>query len=360
MFPRAAETANTPRPGGGLPQLRALLWEVVQQCQSRQQEDRRAWGGPGAAGTWMRRLWQMSQTFTASGYVSRMYCSISRMARPCSVNSPSFCRDRGGGGHLSQGLPGSVSLSFCHPQPAAQEDTKVRHPWPRQLFTSPAGQRCPFGQERQTEAKNPQHNGSVVPVLLRSDTTAPSTQQPCYKSLGSLRQGRTGLGRGTRLPGMDTDQPCQAPAAPTLAPAPASCSESRTTSGRSGLTLQMQLEGIQAPSTMAAPPKKAGCLGPTPGHNDTAQPEDPGEPGVAAQHQHGEEAKWRKPCRGARQAGAGVAGSWLFSLSTRAALGGQNLREGLCPSDRLLQMAGGGSRGWWRWGWVFEERRACD
>lgn len=43
-------------------------------------------------GTWMRRLWQMLQIFTASGYVSRMYCSISRMARLCRVNSPSFCR----------------------------------------------------------------------------------------------------------------------------------------------------------------------------------------------------------------------------------------------------------------------------
>lgn len=42
--------------------------------------------------TWMRRLWQMLQIFTASGYVSRMYCSISRMARLCRVNSPSFCR----------------------------------------------------------------------------------------------------------------------------------------------------------------------------------------------------------------------------------------------------------------------------
>lgn len=34
----------------------------------------------------------MLQIFTASGYVSRMYCSISRMARLCRVNSPSFCR----------------------------------------------------------------------------------------------------------------------------------------------------------------------------------------------------------------------------------------------------------------------------
>lgn len=48
--------------------------------------------GVAPLGTWMRRPWQRSQTFTASGCVSRMYCSISRMARQCRVNSPSFCR----------------------------------------------------------------------------------------------------------------------------------------------------------------------------------------------------------------------------------------------------------------------------
>lgn len=47
-------------------------------------------------GTWMRRLWQMLHIFTASGYVSRMCCSISRMARVCKVNSPSFCGDTAG------------------------------------------------------------------------------------------------------------------------------------------------------------------------------------------------------------------------------------------------------------------------
>lgn len=35
----------------------------------------------------------MLQIFMASGCVSRMYCSISRMARLCRVKSPSFCRD---------------------------------------------------------------------------------------------------------------------------------------------------------------------------------------------------------------------------------------------------------------------------
>lgn len=49
-----------------------------------------------AHGTWMRRLWQMSHVFMVSGYVSLMYCSISRMARLCRVNSPSFCGDTRG------------------------------------------------------------------------------------------------------------------------------------------------------------------------------------------------------------------------------------------------------------------------
>lgn len=49
--------------------------------------------GSPTCGTWTRRLWQMLQIFTESGYVSRMCCSISRMARLCRVNSPSFCRD---------------------------------------------------------------------------------------------------------------------------------------------------------------------------------------------------------------------------------------------------------------------------
>lgn len=235
------------------------------------------------------------------------------------------------------------------PQPAAQEDAKVRHPWPRQLFTSPAGQcqRCPFGQERQTEAKNPQDSGNAVPVLLCSDTTAPSVQQPCGKGLGSLRQGRTGLGRGTRLPGMDTDKPCQVPAAPTLAAAPASLSESRTALGTSGLTpsrvtLQMELEGIQAPSTMAAPPKKAGCLGTMTQHSPRTR-ESHGVASSASAQGRGQVEGALQGGRG--EPGVGAAGSWLFSLSTRAALGGQSLREGLCPSDRPLQMAGGGSRG---------------
>lgn len=61
--------------------------EVPSECRSR------APSGEPHSGTWMRRPWQMLQIFTASGYVSRMCCSISRMARVCRVNSPSFCRD---------------------------------------------------------------------------------------------------------------------------------------------------------------------------------------------------------------------------------------------------------------------------
>lgn len=55
----------------------------------------------------------MLQVFTESGYMPRMYCSISRMARPCSVNSPSFCRGNGAGG-----LPGPWWSCPLNPRPA--------------------------------------------------------------------------------------------------------------------------------------------------------------------------------------------------------------------------------------------------
>lgn len=108
--------------------------------------------------TWIRRLWQMSHTFTASGYVSRMYCSISRMARLCRVNSPSFCRDRTGGGHLSLKLLAHQilsRLSKCPLQSCSPRPRKAQRWTPHTLpvFTNPAtGQpRWPLGRASSRE-----------------------------------------------------------------------------------------------------------------------------------------------------------------------------------------------------------------
>lgn len=68
--------------------------------------------------TWMRRLWHMLQSFMASGCVSRMYCSISRMARLCRVKSPSFCRD----------TVGATNSGHCHARPFPARPHPLCHP----------------------------------------------------------------------------------------------------------------------------------------------------------------------------------------------------------------------------------------
>lgn len=84
----------------------------------------------------------MVQTFTASGYVSRMYCSISRMARPCRVNSPSFCRDTTGRGIFYEtGTPGPLpTLYLCSHGPRPRNGERSTHPSPHTLFTNPSQQ----------------------------------------------------------------------------------------------------------------------------------------------------------------------------------------------------------------------------
>lgn len=70
----------------------------------------------------------MLHVFTESEKVSRMYCSISRMARLCRVNSPSFCR-----GDTSR------ALSLCTPEPCLPKGKRGKGgdvaPWPPFLST---------------------------------------------------------------------------------------------------------------------------------------------------------------------------------------------------------------------------------
>lgn len=81
----------------------------------------------------------MVQTFTASGYVSRMYCSISRMARPCRVNSPSFCRDTTGRGIFYEtGTPGPLpTLYLCSHGLRPRNGERSTRPSPHRLSPTP-------------------------------------------------------------------------------------------------------------------------------------------------------------------------------------------------------------------------------
>lgn len=122
-MPHNATVASTQLPKEqGQPGEKALLGRGLQQ------------GGKGGGGglhwvvwgcsrddshvTWMRRLWHMLQSFMASGCVSRMYCSISRMARLCRVKSPSFCRD----------TVGATNSGHCHARPFPARSHPLCHP----------------------------------------------------------------------------------------------------------------------------------------------------------------------------------------------------------------------------------------
>lgn len=170
--------------------------------------------GPGGAGsprrqhgTWMRRLWQMLQIFTASGYVSRMYCSISRMARLCRVNSPSFCRT---GRDAARPQPPSCQPlpRPAGPRPTAQEAAQGWVPLTRPVSTSPGRQvatPAPWqshkpGKPRPKRKREPTC-GSPGPCLgtsLVPHKRERGCQQPSYGEHaepgegGSLPAGRTG------------------------------------------------------------------------------------------------------------------------------------------------------------------------
>lgn len=140
---------------------------------------------PSAHGTWMRRPWQMSHIFMVSGYVSRMYCSISRMARLCRVNSPSFCRDtRGAASPQATGTPGP-SFPARQPVPSA-----AHRPRPRQMQRP--------GLRRRPERKPwtlPTYTLSRY-LAVPSDVSHKSAQRPAYNEDRKQEGGQSPRGSG--------------------------------------------------------------------------------------------------------------------------------------------------------------------
>lgn len=140
----------------------------------------------------------MLQIFTASGYVSRMCCSISRMARVCRVNSPSFCRDTTGQHLLGQRTPASplgILFPLSH---TAQGPEGTKAPRPQHCRCTSPGPRCPhwplgsapsgnLGKDLK-EIEDPKPSHFLSTSLMSRQTSHESAQQPTYN--GADQEGR--------------------------------------------------------------------------------------------------------------------------------------------------------------------------